>query len=42
MGIKAFLSKYIAAYAVRKIDGWKFNATAAQEKVFQKLIKSAR
>jgi len=42
MGIKAFLSKYIAAYAVRKIDGWKFNATATQEKVFQKLIKSAR
>ena len=42
MGIKAFLSKYIAAYAVRKIDGWKFNATAAQEKVFKKLVKFAR
>lgn len=42
MGIKAFLSKYIAAYTVRKIDGWKFNAPAAQEKVFQKLIKTAQ
>lgn len=42
MGIKAFLSKYIAAYTVRKIDGWKFNAPAAQEKVFHKLINTAK
>lgn len=42
MGIKAFLSKYIAAYAVRNINSWKFNAPATQEKVLQKLIKTAK
>jgi hypothetical protein len=42
MGIKVFLSRLFAAYTVRKINGWKFNAPVAQEKVFQKLIKTAK
>ncbi|MEJ6981298.1 GH3 auxin-responsive promoter family protein [Pedobacter sp. P351] len=42
MGIKAALSKPFAAFAVWQIDKWKKNAVAAQEKVFQKLIKTAQ
>jgi hypothetical protein len=42
MGIKAFLSKHIAALTVRKMAKWKNNAPAAQELVFQKLINTAK
>lgn len=41
MGIKALLSKPFAAFAVGQIEKWKKNAVASQERVFQKLIKTA-
>ena len=42
MGIKAFLSKYLANFTVRKMENWKANAPAAQEKVLKKLVKAAQ
>ncbi len=41
MGLKAALSKPFAAFAVRSIDKWKYNAVEAQQKVFKKLIAEA-
>lgn len=41
MGIKSFLVKPIAAFAVMQINKWKKNPLAAQDKVFSKLIKTA-
>jgi len=41
MGLKAAISKPFAAYIVRRINKWKYNAAAAQQKVFQKLISEA-
>ena len=41
MGIKSLLAKPLAAFAVMQIDKWKKNPLHAQEKVFNKLIKSA-
>lgn len=41
MGIKALISKPFAAFTVSKMNKWKFNAVAAQEKVLQNLIKTA-
>jgi GH3 auxin-responsive promoter len=42
MGIKAFLSKYLANFTVSKMESWKANAPAAQERVLKKLIKTAQ
>ncbi|WP_131536870.1 GH3 auxin-responsive promoter family protein [Pedobacter nototheniae] len=41
MGLKAALSKPFAAFAVRQINKWKFNAVEAQNKILQKLVQSA-
>ena len=41
MGLKAALSKPFAAFIVRGINKWKYNAAAAQQKVFQQLISEA-
>jgi hypothetical protein len=41
MGLKAALSKPFAAFIVRGINKWKYNAASAQQKVFQKLIREA-
>lgn len=41
MGIKSALSKPFAAFVVWQIEKWKRNSVAAQEKVFQNLIKTA-
>jgi hypothetical protein len=42
MGIKAALSKPLAALAVMQINKWKKNPLAAQEKVFASLLKQAK
>lgn len=42
MGIKSSLSKLFAAFVVKNIDAWKFNAVAAQERTLQKLIAEAK
>ena len=42
MGLKAALSKPFAAFIVRRINKWKYNAASAQQKVFQKLITEAQ
>ncbi len=42
MGLKAALSKPFAAWVVRKVDRWKYNAIKAQEKTFKSLIKTAK
>ncbi|MEJ5996224.1 GH3 auxin-responsive promoter family protein [Pedobacter sp. Du54] len=42
MGLKAALSKPFAAWVVKKIDKWKYNAVNAQQKTFKSLIKSAK
>lgn len=42
MGLKAALSKPFAAWAVRGINKWKFNAVAAQEQVLANLINTAK
>ena len=42
MGIRSALAKPLAALAVMQINRWKKNALAAQEKVFNKLIRQAR
>ncbi|WP_316803748.1 GH3 auxin-responsive promoter family protein [Pedobacter nototheniae] len=41
MGLKAALSKPFAAFAVRQINKWKYNAVETQHRILQKLIKSA-
>lgn len=42
MGIKSLLAKPVAALVVMRINRWKKNGLAAQEKVFKDLIKRAR
>ncbi|MGB4399070.1 MAG: GH3 auxin-responsive promoter family protein [Daejeonella sp.] len=42
MGIKSFLVKPVAAFAVMQINKWKKNPLAAQDNVFNKLIKTAK
>ena len=42
MGIKSFLAKPIAAFAVKQIDKWKKNPLEAQKKVFNKIIEQAK
>lgn len=42
MGIKSALSKPFAAWVVKKINKWKYNAPEAQDKVLKKLIVEAR
>lgn len=42
MGIKAWLSKVIAARTVKNMAHWKNNALAAQEKIFHHLIQKAQ
>lgn len=42
MGIKSLLAKPLAALAVMRINKWKNNALAAQDRVFAKLIKDAK
>lgn len=42
MGLKAALSKPFAAWVVKKVDKWKYNAIKAQQKTFKSLIKEAR
>jgi hypothetical protein len=41
MGLKAFISKPFAAFAVGKISRWKYNAVEAQNNILKKLLKSA-
>lgn len=42
MGLRAFLTKPFAKYIARSIDRWSAEAVAAQEKIFQDLMKGAR
>lgn len=42
MGIKSFLSKPIAALAVRGINKWKYNAVEAQKKVLNRIVNQAK
>ncbi|RZM20691.1 MAG: GH3 auxin-responsive promoter family protein, partial [Pedobacter sp.] len=42
MGLKAALSKPFAAIVVRRIEKWKKNAIAAQEKTMLKLVEEAK
>jgi hypothetical protein len=42
MGIKAFLSKPFAAWVVRGINTWKYDAVNAQQRVLLNLINSAK
>ncbi len=42
MGIKSVLGKPLAAFAVMQTNKWKKNALAAQDKVFDSLIKQAK
>jgi len=42
MGIKAFLSKPFAAWVVRGINKWKYDAVNAQQKVLLNLLESAK
>lgn len=41
MGIKSWLAKPLAAFAVRQINKWKNNPIAAQERTFERLIRQA-
>ncbi|HEY1060838.1 MAG TPA: GH3 auxin-responsive promoter family protein [Daejeonella sp.] len=41
MGIKSWLAKPLAAFAVRQINKWKNNPIAAQERTFEHLIRKA-
>lgn len=41
MGLKAALSKPFAAFIVRGINKWKYNAAAAQQQVLMKLMRDA-
>ena len=42
MGIKSFIAKHLAAFAVKQINKWKNNPLAAQKKVFSQLIRQAK
>jgi hypothetical protein len=42
MGIKSFLAKPIAAFAVKQIEKWKNRPLEAQKKVFNKIIEQAK
>ncbi len=42
MGIKAFLSKPFASYAVKQINRWKKRAIQSQQEVFKRLISDAK
>ena len=42
MGLKAALSKPFAAWVVRKVNKWKYNAIEAQQKTLKSLIKAAK
>jgi hypothetical protein len=42
MGIKSFIAKPLAAFAVKQINKWKNNPLAAQKSVFSKLIRQAK
>ena len=42
MGIKSWLAKPLAAYAVKQINKWKNNPIDAQERTFRGLIKHAK
>lgn len=42
MGIKSFIAKPLAAFAVKQINKWKNNPLAAQRSVFSKLIMQAK
>ncbi len=42
MGIKAFISKYYAAWQVNKIASWKSNAIQIQNRVLRELISQAK
>ncbi|MBB6612272.1 GH3 auxin-responsive promoter family protein [Pontibacter sp. Tf4] len=42
MGVKAWLSKFLAAYVHKKQQTWINNPVAAQEAIFQKIIAGAR
>ncbi|PST81799.1 hypothetical protein C7T94_18185 [Pedobacter yulinensis] len=42
MGLKASLSKPLAAFVVSRINRWKNNAVAAQEKTLKKLVAQAK
>jgi hypothetical protein len=42
MGVKAFISKYYAAWQVRKLADWNKNAIKIQERVRKELIKQAK
>ncbi|MDB5012043.1 MAG: hypothetical protein JWQ25_245, partial [Daejeonella sp.] len=42
MGLKAALSKPFAAFVVKQMNKWKYNAVEAQSKVFDKLIRQAK
>jgi len=41
MGIKSWLAKPLATFAVRQINKWKNNPIAAQERTFERLIRQA-
>ncbi|WP_353137664.1 GH3 auxin-responsive promoter family protein, partial [Pseudopedobacter sp.] len=42
MGIKSFLSKPIAAWIVRGVNRWKYNAVEAQRQTLNHLVKQAK
>ncbi len=42
MGIKALISKPFAAFTVRKMNKWKFNAVVAQDKILKELLQKAK
>ena len=42
MGIKSFLAKPLAAFAVMQINKWKRNPLAAQESIFSRLISQGK
>jgi hypothetical protein len=42
MGIKSFIAKPLASYAVKQINKWKNNALDAQKKVFIQIVRQAR
>ncbi|MCJ0743827.1 GH3 auxin-responsive promoter family protein [Pedobacter montanisoli] len=42
MGLKSALSKPFAAWVVKQISKWKYNAVAAQEQTLVRLVKNAR
>ena len=42
MGIKSFLSKPIAAWVVKGINRWKYNAVEAQRQILNHLVKQAK